>query len=815
MAGNQFSKELIEPKTEGQLNRIRRLKACKQCHALKVRCTPVDKDDPYSLCVRCVNANKVCEIDNVELRKKRKRNPKQELEVVAQLRNEISELKRLLREKEPVANGSVANGTTTNGSMTNGALTLPMGLVSSQNHTTHSKSPLSVASDTSSPMYVTRNDLEKELCTLSEGDASLKDISNDLKTYLELRNLEFPRKKLVDVLSLNLITREDAKYRLDIYHRVLYPQNPFVQVPTNLTVDDFIREQPFLFNSIMLASGMVCKSQSYQTSLALENHTTSAVVNEIFVHGTKSPEVIKSLIILSIWYNSPECFRLRRYHIYANIAMTILHDLGFLKTNKSEAKVTVKAVSEEQNQDYRTLVLTLYLCTVSFCLILRRSIHVKWTDYVEECCTTLEQSKDPNHKNLALFARLHHQLERIYYLVHSSDAFDNNKKVSKYILNELFRELEVLKPRISPDDHTTWAYYYSVEAFLHQPLLEGLPNELNPESEKLILSLRTVEAISRCTESCLLTLQEFDKLSNESIACLPLMHFSRVVYTAGILLRLRYFILSSPSHVARELVPRHAALAILNLNNRIQETAKEYAANYFLKKMMLILLLFINTYVSQTSELLLKNNMITQLPPILKRDRKEMGYLADKMLEPSQPSMQELAHAPCLHLDLLSYAATEFREAKAKKSVEPQNSSVRESATPEANVSTYPNGIPQPSEGYPATKATKLPPFLNGSDALRRYSFGKPPYNAVGSNRTSAVPGLFLPDPNMPLKTDLVPNQPGFVDPVVATDFENDLIQRRNSVLNIDDEFWANLLGTNADSFYFAQDTTIHAENVL
>lgn len=63
---------LIEPKKDPH-KRIRKLKACKHCHSLKVRSAPMDKNDPYSSCVRCIDANKVCEIDSVELHKKRKR----------------------------------------------------------------------------------------------------------------------------------------------------------------------------------------------------------------------------------------------------------------------------------------------------------------------------------------------------------------------------------------------------------------------------------------------------------------------------------------------------------------------------------------------------------------------------------------------------------------------------------------------------------------------------------------------------------------------------------------------------------------------
>ena len=43
--------------------------ACKSCHSLKVKCTPSDPNNPSAPCVRCINANRICEIDLNQTRK--------------------------------------------------------------------------------------------------------------------------------------------------------------------------------------------------------------------------------------------------------------------------------------------------------------------------------------------------------------------------------------------------------------------------------------------------------------------------------------------------------------------------------------------------------------------------------------------------------------------------------------------------------------------------------------------------------------------------------------------------------------------------
>ncbi|WPK26807.1 hypothetical protein PUMCH_004168 [Australozyma saopauloensis] len=792
------SEEHLPENSNGTQNtRIRRLKACKHCHSLKVRCAPVDANDPYSPCVRCINANKVCEIDSVEQRKKRKKSPRQELELVALLKEQISDLKKQLKEQ---STGTSSPSTASSGNA----------------HTSlhsHVDSPISGASDVSSPLYMTRMDLEKELSLLGDIEFSLKDVSDELRHFSILRRKIMDGGKKVDVVSLGLLTLEEAEARLEQYKTVIYPLHPFVFVPAEHTVEYLRQNLPFLFNAIMIPANMIRQDGDFEASLALELQAISAVVNEILVAGTKSIELIKSLIIISIWYNTPECFKLRRYHIFINIALVILHDLG---TNKKptpyESKSASPADLDERDPEYRSLVLTLYLCTVTFCLILRRTVHAKWTPYVEECCSVFEKSSNENHKRLAVFARLHHELERVYHLVHSAEGPSGNSHITKYAFNELLGSLQKIKPQIKPEDHTTMAYYNSVESFLHQPLFEDLRIRQGVKNTKQSLSLRTLDAIGHCTDSCLLALTEFNKLSDEAIACLPLIHFSRIVYTAGILMRLRYFILSSPSHVEKELVPRHAVLAILTLNKRIFSVSTKYKANFFLKKMMLILLLFVNTYLSQTSELLLSEDALApQLPPIVKRDMSEVGYFANSILEPSRNSLNAEAAAPCLHLELLSYAATEFRKSK-----ESQTSTFIPSVKSEDPSGLYPVSKPAPAgstllpptqDVFPANNTFKYPPLTNGIDASKRPPFGK--LYSLSSNTLRN--GTLFADlqHNSDVSGPSVPSvHPGGF-------YDYDLSDRRNSVLNIDDEFWANLVGNNADSFYFAQETPIHTENVL
>lgn len=79
------------------------------------------------------------------------------------------------------------------------------------------------------------------------------------------------------------------------------------------------------------------------------------------------------------------------------ICVSLLHDLGIFARpiysfNQLEGTVRQETpTAEKMNDEYRSLVLITYFSTVSICIVLRRSIYVKWT---------------PMSKNAVLFLRI-------------------------------------------------------------------------------------------------------------------------------------------------------------------------------------------------------------------------------------------------------------------------------------------------------------------------------------------------------------------------------------------------------------------------
>lgn len=726
----------------------RRSVACKSCHSLKVKCTPADSENPAGPCIRCLNSKRKCEIDLSQPRKRRKKSEKQRPNNSSNEHINLNDNTNINTHTNNNANYSNTTNTPIsnnnfssshlNHSHNNSNHKLPeinsipkenltpeeviknlqnqVDVLKNQlykqqisnypgqlppinpNDTPSKNGGSGMSPETGSPIFVSKSDLEKEIIMLCESSAStLSDLTNNLKTIADKRTELLTKNQKVDLVSKGLITIEEANERLELYNTKLYVSHPLVEVPANMTADQLRINHPFLFNAIMsVTSTIYNRLNNSEICLEMDNETIKGIAIEILVAGTKSVDLIKSLLLLCLWYNTPELFRHRRYHLLNQLSVTLLHDVGIIArpsyTFKNDNAMVSLDEKKHSNLEYDSLILILYFTTVSFCLILRRAIFVKWTPFVEECCVKLENSGIPKWKHLALFLRLSHELDRIHNIIHCPDANSRSSQGSKYIILELQNHLSQIKPHIDINDRAFAAYYYSVEAYLHEPVLKemfmknnangtGSGSGSNETDGHVKLNADTVQSVAQCTSSCLNALDALNSMDLDEISILPLLYGARIIYTAGMLLRLRYLILSLPSHIEKDLVPRHAVVAIQRLNHLLDRASSIHPTNQLLKKLRLVIQLFIQTYATQVQDLLKKNGETpknfapTNIYRFPKREINEMEKLN---------AMYETSHAGGLittesgrkynqiPLNILSFAASCRRESNSVTSPESQ-----------------------------------------------------------------------------------------------------------------------------------------------
>ncbi|CAK7908755.1 transcriptional regulator War1p [[Candida] anglica] len=713
----------------------RRPVACKKCHSLKVKCTPADLNNPAGPCIRCVNSKRECEIDLNQTRKRRRRTRAAiEGDSVMHSNSDIGVSSNSPGGATYASMGSGSGSGNTSNTMDQTVLvsqlqdqirhlTSELQRAQNQSSTQSQNSPQPNRMYTPPSIYISKNDLESEISLLcNSSSVVLTDLTTSLKETADRRAFLLKGlSKSVDVVSMGLLTIEDATFRLNLYKNTIYVAHPFVEIKDDVTVHDLRASHPYLFNAIMsVTNAIYTKPIELDSSLAIDNAAIQSVTTEVLVAGSKSDELVQSLLLLSLWYNTPELFRHRRYHLLISLSVTMLHDLGIVgkptySYNKGSGTViertgagqvvggsSLKPSSKEQYTlvEYRKLIMILYYSTVSICLILRRTIYVKWTPYVEESCQVLERSGDPVLEEVALFSRLSHQLERIHHIVHAPDVPEYKTSAGQYITSELQKHLNVIKEKINPTNYPFMAFYYSVEAYLHEPMLGHILT--SGDNQNLRLSAESIASIGICTRSCLMALETFNRMAPGEIANIPLFYASRIIYTAGMLLRLRYLILSLPSHIEKDMVPSQAIYVIQKLNSLVAEASKIHPCNHFLKKTRLVISLFIQTYATQVQELLRKNGQTPdnfRAPLLNKKERSEMERLND--MYATNRGGGVMTHdsgkpfPPHVPLDILSYAAS-FRNANSGNS---PTSSGLPPPSPRGDLSRTPNPpkIPSPS----------------------------------------------------------------------------------------------------------------------
>ncbi|RCK56555.1 Transcriptional regulator WAR1 [Candida viswanathii] len=663
-------------------------------------------------------------------------------------------------------------------------------------------------SDGQSPPFVSKFDLESEINTLAESSAKLTDLTNQLNESASRRIQLVSEKEPVDLISKGIISAEEAQERLILYREKIYLQHPVIQIPNDISALDLLRTQPFLFNSIMSATNVRSQYTSIDTALAIDNEAIKSITIEVMVVGTKSVELVKAFLVLCLYYNSPELFRQRRYHMLNTICVSLLHDLGIFARpiysfNQQEGTVRQETPStEKMNDEHRSLVLITYFSTVSICIVLRRSIYVKWTQYVEECCSALENSPEEKYRRTALFARMNYMLEKIHQLIHSSDAAERTSTASRYVIQELQRSLMELKQNIKPHQYALRSYYYSIEAYLHEPILSEVFNNENQ------LDTKAVKSLCICTTSCLNALDEYSKLTPDDISLMPFSFGSRVMYTTGMLLRLRYLILSLPSHIDKELVPKRAVTTIQNVSKLVERANILNPTNHYLTKMRLVLQLFIQTYATQVLELLRKNGSTPQNFRPNDSEVRQLRALAKEyndVRDSRNPLVSDSRDSE--PLDVLSYAAS-FRRDNNFNGGAGNTASMFNNGSPGLQKSASDDGNRKRSVHYPNFGSVGNSPntpastpmagtLMNGQQQQQQSQQlpqqppqGRPtaPYHQFGD---VVQPGGFQNPEYRNLRLPSISNSV-HVNNLANPD------QLENSYLVLNDEFWSNLLSNDS-----------------
>lgn len=166
-----------------------------------------------------------------------------------------------------------------------------------------------------------------------------------------------------DIVSQGVISLKEAEYRLHIYKTTLYKNYPLVYLPDDANVEHMRTKMPLLFLTVMAVSSMfipiekanelakeheATKNQNasgnienhssddqktkfkraFDTALIINNQSIDSVMYDVMILGNKTLELLKCLVLINMWYNTPEMYHHQKAHLITHMCTTMAFDLG-------------------------------------------------------------------------------------------------------------------------------------------------------------------------------------------------------------------------------------------------------------------------------------------------------------------------------------------------------------------------------------------------------------------------------------------------------------------------------------------------------
>lgn len=577
------------PEAAARLNARRLVPACKRCHSLKVRCIPVEAGVHFGLCVRCQKKGSACEY---ELTTTKKRRNTKALTTVRKLRiktQEVEELRRKVQDQERQIRA----------------------LQGYQNSTGEQEQALS----NKERLMKYGCEIDNLKTALSTGDDHIKTEFirvSETRTALSEQYLEYRQQNIVDQGILSL---DQCQRLINVFATEILPQYPFVELPSDLSAQAFMQRDYLLF-LVVIYIGLSADEQSIEvpveTHLHLEGLITRSLGVEVLSVGTKNVALLRCLVVFCIWYPSPELFHQRRYHLFTLLCASLASDLGLTGRPywfyNSDEGTFQRTGENQQSLEMKSLVLVIYIAMGSISLFLRRRVLFQWTEYMGQCCVSLEESLHKGHQVVALYARVSHVLEKIYVNVHATSepltVLELASANNRMLIGEYQNQLNGIKQRVcaSVEDnnchfHSLMAYLYSAQAYLYEPGIQALIRSKGQFTQDQ--GDTVYNTLSQLCESCILTVDHFLELVDKDITANPLFHTSRIIYTLGMLLKVRHLSLTIVEIPRWGLFTQRAVDLTMQFCQRLDSTIAKYPRNHFLKKVKIVMGLFTQTCLNQ------------------------------------------------------------------------------------------------------------------------------------------------------------------------------------------------------------------------
>lgn len=405
-----------------------------------------------------------------------------------------------------------------------------------------------------------------------------------------------------DAISLGLITLERAEERFELYKRVFNTKHSMVELHDNTTVEEMRRNHPMLFLTILSLCSIIIKDKDrLEESLTLHNLCIDAIIYETMILGNKTLELLKCLLLINLWFNTPEIHQHQKTHLITHLCTTMAIEMGLGGVNiepqgngiRYDRMMRPFLLLNPQTYECRRLWLSVYISSINLSMIMRRPIYLVWSKYTEECCSFLEKHGGVDDRKVASVARINHLHEEITHALQSDDGIhppDINDPKTRCLIRYFEHKLNEIAGKTDFDILISETALHVVQIYLHESVMYAplskkygrVPfSDYSLSIGKMDITIHTAQAIGWCYSSATKCLEMIASLPVERVSLLPIFCFTRVCVCASTLLKLRTLYLTTPSFSQICKVSSVSLEPINIIIKKFEEVIENYPAAHF------------------------------------------------------------------------------------------------------------------------------------------------------------------------------------------------------------------------------------------
>ncbi|KAJ5935801.1 Transcription factor [Penicillium verhagenii] len=375
----------------------------------------------------------------------------------------------------------------------------------------------------------------------------------------------------VDVIDRGMIDIATAQASFNHYVSDMGNDMPFVVMAPGTTMGQVRREKPTLFLAILGVSVGIVKKD---LQMPLINESYRLIAEKVVVKGHKSLELVQALLVVSIWYMTPDNLEELKFYQLIHMAIVVGMEVGLNRRSNGDMKIVrireivikrkTPANAELDTPEARRAWVGCYFLGIQAAIALRRIQIVRWQPYMDESLQILENHPDalPSDRQAVWWGKLGWIMEQAGLQLTTDDtqsivSFTDSKV--RYTIKAFSNQLAQFRRDIPEElwSPTLAHTYHALDLFIHESVMGvDCRDSIFPEPEDEGLDddacmAPIIEALTSCLNSIHRSFDTILSIDVERVRYLPTLALARTAYPVVSLIKIYSLVTAPDSHIGR------------------------------------------------------------------------------------------------------------------------------------------------------------------------------------------------------------------------------------------------------------------------